>query len=307
MTDPTARFADVDDLVDELERQKVIQGDPDVARALAEAGELVAFAPGAELMRQGDRDDDCFFILAGTVQLWVKGELLPYGRGPGDLVGEFSAINRAIPRTATVVAADEVVALRCSAATFKTVGRQQERLWRLLAVELAAKVYQRNTLISAVNERPRILMIAAAERMGIAQALRTTLSRDYDVDLWSDDDLAPPVDYELEALRARAREADFGVVLADERDLADSTVSGEAFATVKFELGYVMSELTPHRTLLLVPCGAEPPRLFKGLQPMTYELPTCNMPLQVALARAVDEIRGIIDDRKVRSRLRKAD
>jgi CRP-like cAMP-binding protein len=306
MTEGAHRFADLDDLIEEVERQKIILGDRQVARALAEAGDVKTFQAGAELIRQGDRDDDCYFLLSGEVEIRINGDVLPYGRGPGDVVGEFSAINKAIPRTATIVAKEEVVALRCTAATLKAAGKAEPRLWRLLAVEMTNKVFQRNQLIATVNERPRIFMISADGRGDVAQALETMLSRDYVVDLWSEDDRPASGDYELEALGVRAKEADFGIVLAHPHDLGGSVAqeSEASWKTLRFELGYMISELTRHRTLLLVPCGSEPPRLFKGLQPMTYELPTCGMPLQVALAKAIDDIRAIVDDRKVRSRLR---
>lgn len=308
MTGTAARFADRDDLVDALRSQKIVRGDREVARALADAGELLTFEPGEEIMRQGDSGNDCFFLLAGAVDLKVKGETLPYGRTAGEVVGEFAAINPKLPRTATVVAREQVVAMRCTAPALKAAGRKEPEIWRLLAIELTHKVEQRNQLISVTNERPRIFMIAAENRREIAEMLRLELSRDFDVEVWSEEDLVPPGGYELDVLHQKARGADFGIVLAHPDDLGAprSRKTEQEWETIRFELGYLMSELSRHRTLVMIPDGEgdETPRLFKGIQPMTYQLPASGMPLQVALTRAVEEIRTLVSERKVRSRLR---
>ncbi|WP_164980077.1 TIR domain-containing protein, partial [Enterococcus faecalis] len=88
-------------------------------------------------------------------------------------------------------------------------------------------------------------------------------------------------------LHTKAKGADFGIVFAHPDDLADAggRAGGERWETVRFELGYLMSELTRHRTLVMVPGGSgEAPRLFKGVQPMTYELPADGLPMHVAIA-----------------------
>lgn len=306
----TDRFSDPDELIDALCRQKIILGDREAATALSEAGHVVAFVGGEELMRQGDADDSCFFLLAGRVDLNVNGKTLPYGRAADDAVGEFTAINTGMRRTATVTACEPVAALKCTAADLKAAGAKARHLWRLLAIELTKKVEQRNQLIPSTNERPRIFMIAAEARKEVAEALRLALMRDFDVDLWSDEDLVPPGGYELETLHAMARNADFGIVLAHRDDLAspNGRLSEEEWGTIRFELGYLMAELSRHRTLVMIPDdeGGAAPSLFKGLQPMTYRLPPSGVPLDVALEDAVDAVRKLVAERKVRSRLASA-
>lgn len=301
------RFRDPEELVDALLTQNVLGSDRDVARALAEAGELVEFQPGSELLVQNATDTDCYFILAGKVDLRINGETLPYGRGAGDLIGEFSAINPRISRTATVIATEEVVALKCTAAALKVAGRSAKELWRLIAVDLTRKIEQRNQLIAMVNERPKIFMIAAESRIEVAEELRLALSKDYDVSFWSEKDLVTPGDIELDVLGRKAREADFGIVFAHPDDLAGpgERMTQDEWETVRFELGYLMAELTRHRTLMMVPAGGDggTPRLFKGVQPMTYQLPAGGVPLRVALVEAADAIRALIESRKARSRM----
>ncbi|MBW6530524.1 nucleotide-binding protein [Sphingomonas sp. RRHST34] len=308
MTGQIDRFKDRDDQIEAMLSQKTVRGNRSVAEALVDAGELVAFAPGEDLMHQGANDDHCWFILAGSVDLIVNGERLPYGRGAGDVVGEFAAINPRLCRTATVTAREPVVALRCGSAALKGAGRGEPELWRLLAVELTHKIEQRNQLIASVNERPRIFMIASESRREIAQQIRLALLRNHDVELWNVDDLVPPGEHQVDVLHEQARAADFGVVLADPDDLCDppERASGDQWQTVRFELGYVMSELSRHRTLVMVPewAAGAAPRLFKGMQPMTYSLPDEGVPTRVALARAIEAITEFVAERKARSRLR---
>ena len=309
MTDIVDRFADRDDLIEALRGQKIVANDISVAAALADSGKLVSFAPGEEIVRQGASDNDCYFVLAGSVDMKINGEILPYGRGANDVVGEFSAINPQMTRSATLIAREEMAALQCSAKQLKEALRDKAEVWRLLAIELTKKVEQRNQLIAATNERPRIFMIAAENRIAIAEQLKLALSKDFDIDLWSDEDLVPPGDYQLEVLHKTAKNADFGIVLAHPQDLAGrGRVSDEEWETVLFELGFLMSELTHLRTLVMIPDGGKgaPPQLFKGVQPMTYQLPDGDMPPRVALAKAVEAIRGLIGSRKLRSRLKQS-
>lgn len=306
MTGIADRFATKQDLIAALREQKILGNSKAVAAALAKVGKLVSLPPGAELVRQGGTDDDCFFLLAGSVEMKVNGETLPYRRGAGDLVGEFSAINPKLRRTATLVAAEEVVALQCTAKQLKKVGRAEPEIWRMLAIELTSKVEQRNQLIDTTNERPRIFMIATEKRIEIAEELELALSKDFDVDLWCDEDLVPPGGYQLDALHKTAKMADFGIVLAHPRDLAGrGRASEEEWETVLFELGYLMSELSRHRTLVMVHQGEKGAarQLFKGVQPMTYQLPKDAVPLSVALSKAADAIRSLVNGLNVRSRI----
>jgi predicted nucleotide-binding protein len=300
-------FLAFDEKVEALLNQRVVRGNREVAEAIATAGQLVSFEPGAELITQGADDTDCYFLLAGKVELRIHGEILPYGRAAGDLVGEFRAINPQISRTATVIANEEVVAIKCSAASLKLAGSSVSEVWRLLAVELTNRIEQRNQLIQTVNERPKIFMIAAERRLDVAKELSLALSKDFEVDLWSEDDLVPPGGYELDTLHEKARNADFGIVFAHPDDLArqGERLDDEQWETIRFELGYLMSELSRHRTLVMIPSGGAnvAPRLFKGIQPMTYQMPADGTPTRAVLVEVVDAIKELVAARKVRSRL----
>ena len=59
----------------------------------------------------------------------------------------------------------------------------------------------------------------------------------------------------------------------------------------------------------MVPAGANgaAPGLFKGVQPMTYQLPADSTPLRVLLTEAVDTVRELVETRRVRTRIGRKD
>ncbi|MFC3521939.1 Crp/Fnr family transcriptional regulator [Streptomonospora nanhaiensis] len=70
------------------------------------AGRDRVFAEGTPVIRQGDRDGSVFLLLEGTVKVTMVREdgtgLLLALRGPGESLGEFSALS-GLPRSATVM------------------------------------------------------------------------------------------------------------------------------------------------------------------------------------------------------------
>ena len=77
---------------------------------LGAAGQEVALAPGLPLVRQGATDDDVYVVVRGQASV-VKDDVEVALAGPGRLVGDVAALY-GVPRTATVVAAEDLLALR---------------------------------------------------------------------------------------------------------------------------------------------------------------------------------------------------
>src|SRR4030095_2510429 len=105
--------------------------------------ELVAFSPGQNIIEQGGSDRDVFFLLTGKGQIIVNGVRM-YFREHGVTVGEMSAINPSISRSATIEAVEPTVAWKVSHTQLANVGNAHRDLWRLIAVELASRLEQRN-------------------------------------------------------------------------------------------------------------------------------------------------------------------
>ena len=86
-----------------------------VARASVE----ITYMPGEIVVRQGDPGDSLCIITEGTVEV-RHDERVVARMASGDFFGELSVIDGE-PRSATVVAVDEVVVLTLSSAEFDTL------------------------------------------------------------------------------------------------------------------------------------------------------------------------------------------
>jgi MFS family permease len=78
----------------------------------------VAAAPGTELIREGDVGDRFYIIASGRAEMTTDGRVLAV-RGPGEYFGEI-ALLRGSPRTATVVARDDMQLYSLDRASFLT-------------------------------------------------------------------------------------------------------------------------------------------------------------------------------------------
>lgn len=269
------RFQDNAVLVEALLAQVIIQGDREVAAALAKAGEVVEFPAGEVLIHENGTDRDMYFLLFGKVGVSVRGKYL-YPREKNLTVGEMSAVNASITRSATITAMEPTVALKVSPETLDQVALAQPRVYKLLAADLASRVLQRNTLIRPPNTRPRVFFISSKESLAVAKAIRHGLKyTDTDSLIWSDEDMFPPGSYPLEVLEREVDLADFGVAIAHPDDIVRSRRNQSAAPrdNVIFELGFFMSRLGRKRTFLLVPqadADLKLPSDFKGMTPISY-------------------------------------
>lgn len=306
-----ARFSDPRDLLEAVKRQRVVRGNDAPAQALSEIGTLVGFKPGETIISQGAFEREAFLLLAGKVSITINGCPLPYGREAGDILGELSAINPELPRTATIEATEPVAALRIEHNELIDIGQKNPEVWRLLAVELSRKLEQRNRFIDTSNKSPRIFMISSRECIEIAEDIRLGLEHSFpNVVLWSDDRIFPPGNYPLEDLRREVALADFGIALGHPDDIRRSRKrqAGVPRDNVIFELGYFMSVLGRKRTFLLVPDykKVELPSDFKGLAPLTYRQPDEAIGSSTALGPTVRRIVKHVTELGPRSKLEPA-
>ncbi len=97
--------------------------DPEQSEALHEHGIVRAFRKGQALFHQGGTSDRVVVLLSGRVKVssvTEEGkEIVLAFRGPGDLLGELSALDGE-PRSATVEAIEPVEALAIPAADFRS-------------------------------------------------------------------------------------------------------------------------------------------------------------------------------------------
>lgn len=283
-------------LVEALKRQEFVGGNAKVSEALIGRGKLVEFKSGENIIVQGGPDNDVYFLITGVAGVMVNGAQIAT-RKAGQHVGEMAAIEPSLPRSATVLVLELVVALKISSADFIAVGEKFPQVWLPLAKELSRRLFQRNSTISLPNEAPKLFIISSSEAKSIAQGLRAGLEHDVFSRVW-DDGVFFAGGYPLEALEIQVAEFDFAVAIAEADDIIESR--GVKAPTVRdnvlFELGLFMGKLTRYRTILVHPKikDLKLPSDLQGLTLISYESGDVAT-LDARLTPVCDQIRAIVD------------
>jgi CRP/FNR family transcriptional regulator, cyclic AMP receptor protein len=159
--------------------------DPEQRAALADRGITRRFRKGQGIFHQGGTSDRVIVLLAGRVKvstLTDEGkEIVLAFRGPGDLLGELSAIDGE-PRSATVEAIEPVEALAIPAADFRSFLIEHPDVGLLLLTMLSRRLrdadrkrveYGAHDTVGRVSAR----LVELAERYGepVARGVRIGL------------------------------------------------------------------------------------------------------------------------------------
>lgn len=121
----------------------VVGGDEDIANQLLSTGNLAFFQRGDRLIKEGDHDNDVYFLLAGEVDI-VFGTRLGSIRSSPNQVGEMAAIDPGQKRSATVMArSDEVAALRVSGTAFNAIRKANADFQGRLQREMSGRHRER--------------------------------------------------------------------------------------------------------------------------------------------------------------------
>lgn len=107
-------------------------------RKIASLARIRRFADGAPLTRIGEAGDAMYVVLDGTVSVRRQGGRLK-SLGIGSMVGELALLDGG-PRSASVVARGEVVALAVPASRFRTLLRSEPAIAIGVAEELARRL-----------------------------------------------------------------------------------------------------------------------------------------------------------------------
>jgi CRP-like cAMP-binding protein len=118
---------------------------PQLQRALADQLELAPFASGEAITREGDSGDDGLFIIvegAASVRIGKGHEAREVARlTPGQFFGEMSLMTGET-RTATVLAATDLVCYRMNKAAFESVLRETPAMADQIAEVLATRKHE---------------------------------------------------------------------------------------------------------------------------------------------------------------------
>lgn len=243
-------------LIEVLNRQAVVCGDPALAADIAESVEMLNIPKNSDIITQNDLTNDIFFILTGTFQIIVNGKPLQI-RNAGELVGEMTALEPMQKRSATVRATEDSVVAKMSEKNFDEIGRKYPVVYKSIAQVLAKRLLQRNNLIPASHERPRIFIICSTEAIEVARLIHSGLAHDpFDVILWSEG-VFKVTSYTLQTLEDEVDKADFAIAVAHGDDITESRANHWPTPrdNVIFELGLFMGRLGRARAILMEPRG----------------------------------------------------
>lgn len=126
-------------LLNALRNQFLVDGNSEIADLLASWIVVKEFAPGAEILVEGERGGDLYLIFSGQVSIRKHNQEIG-ACGVGMHVGEIALLEPFKGHTATVVAVNKVIAAKISHLKFADIARLQPNLWRRMALELAHRL-----------------------------------------------------------------------------------------------------------------------------------------------------------------------
>jgi len=287
-------------LIDALTKQKMVSGNAPLAETLVELVTLRELAPGEVLIAEDAADNELYLVLSGTLDIVVKGTRIAQ-RTTNDVVGEMAAVDPTLRRSAAVLAVTEALVAKLPEPDLAQVGISYPDVFRHLAVLMAQKLQQRNSLVRPAHAKTRVFLISSAEALPIARAVHNALAHDnFDVIPWQEG-VFKATSYPLETLEAQVDKADFAIAIAHADDIVEykETDWPTPRDNVIFELGLFMGRLGKDRAILLEPRNNKVrlPSDLAGVTTVTYRYDKDSPDKAALLAPACNELRDYIVDK----------
>ena len=289
-------------LIAALQSCPLVEHNEALASRLAEGGHVVPSDAGDVIMTQGADDNDVFFILVGQAEVTVNGRHVAI-REARDTIGEMALLSPTEPRSATVTARTEVVALKVSEPDFHQVAQEHTQVWRVVAQVVADRLRQRSALLNIPNTKPLLFLGCSTESLEIAQEIQLGLKHvNVEAVVWTDGVFGPS-GVAIDALLNTVNESDFAVFVFSPDDKVisrDNEYNAPRDNTV-FELGLFMGKLERSRTFIVREQSADVkvPTDLLGITPLTYVY-RAGGNLAAAIAPVCTELRKVINNLGVR-------
>ena len=260
-------------LISALKECYLVEHGEALATKLAEVGDLISFDEGTVLMTQGNDDNDVYFLLVGEVDVLINNRHIAI-RKARETVGEMAIINPTEPRSATLTARTNVVALKVTEPDFHKLADEHTHIWKAVANIVSDRLRQRSTALNSPNPNPLLFIGCAAESLEIAQEIQLGLKHDnINVVIWTDG-IFGPSSITIDQLQTTVNESDFAVFVFSPDDMVTSRDT-ESFAprdNTVFELGLFMGRLERSRTFIVKEHKSDVkiPTDLLGITPLTY-------------------------------------
>jgi predicted nucleotide-binding protein len=300
------RFVGVDGkrrLLEALRQHHLVAGDRAIANAIARRAELVEFAPGQSIIRQGAVDSCVYFILTGSVDVTTD-DVTTAIRGVEEIIGEMAAIDPSAPRSANVLARETTLTMKLGNRDFHVLCEKFPSIWKRLALVLSRRLLARSRPGRPRNHRPRVFLGSSTEGVEFVRAFKKCLVRaDVEAVAWTDDVFGASRSA-IESLEHAIETYDFGIFVLSADDAVTSRKKRHRAPrdNVIFELGLFIGALGRHRTFLVSPETdvIKMPTDLYGIPPCTFEMPQKPSALAARLRPVAEQLHRLIEERGVR-------
>lgn len=288
--------------IEQLKKQKLVAGSQEIAEKLESLGTIEKIEPNYALITADDTDNDVYFILSGSMTIFVNGNIVAK-RVSGDHVGEMVVINPESKRTTTVQAAEESVVLKIKAADFTNLLDQYPAMCMSLAKILAKRLHDRGSLMKPAHEKISIFIISSVESLDTLREIENAFDHDKVIIKSWTHNVFKPSNYALDDLIRELDNCDFAIAIANGDDHV--ITRGKRYSSprdnVIFELGMAIGKLGRERTFLIEPRDKRVhlPSDMSGFTPVTYENEE-NGDLTASIAPACNKIRSRIKELGIR-------
>jgi CRP/FNR family transcriptional regulator, cyclic AMP receptor protein len=243
-------------LRDTLLKQSIFQGNVDIVDRVAAKAKIEHYESGQILITQGDADSDIIFILVGNVVV-SPNQRDDTIRRAGSHVGELSAIDPSVRRSASVRANEQVIVARLREPDFSTIADEFPQLWRYLAQDIAQRLRERVLKVQTRNSKVRLFIGSSSEGLAHAKLLSSEFANDpFEIKLWIDD-IFLAGNTNIESLENEVKRSDFAALLLspDDRLFSRWRISKAPRDNLIFELGLFMGAIGRNRALIISPHG----------------------------------------------------
>lgn len=110
----------------------------DEIQRVAEISTEAHFSAGSVVVDQGDPGTVCHVIVSGEASVYVRGEYVTTS-GPGSMIGEIALVDHR-PRTATVVADNQMTTLQFDSKSFRVLLEEMPRAGEQILRSLRARL-----------------------------------------------------------------------------------------------------------------------------------------------------------------------
>lgn len=146
----------INEEVDALRRIPLFSNlEPSKLKLLAFTSERLTYAKGQTIFRQGDMGDAAYIVLDGQADVMIgagDGQRKVATIGKHSILGEIAVLCD-VPRTATVVAVDKLVALKISKDLFLRMVKEFPQMAVEIMRELARRLDRTNQQLAALSKQ----------------------------------------------------------------------------------------------------------------------------------------------------------